>query len=189
MKQKLLARLVSVLFIFGMVTAVNAVTLVMHPFATSQLGGISEIDINGTLWDATFYNSWSVTPNKEAYGAFAVDASLALSNVFQSYQPLSSFNSQHIWGIETIGSGSLFTPSTVFFVDSFPDYWVKSGSTYNVGGTATIGTLSGQTLDQVSSVAFVQWSLSPTVVPIPAAVWLFGSGLIGLIGVARRKKS
>lgn len=26
-------------------------------------------------------------------------------------------------------------------------------------------------------------------VPIPAAVWLFGSGLIGLIGVARRKKS
>jgi len=26
-------------------------------------------------------------------------------------------------------------------------------------------------------------------VPIPSAVWLFGSGLIGLIGVARRKKS
>ena len=27
-----------------------------------------------------------------------------------------------------------------------------------------------------------------TAVPIPAAVWLFGSGLVGLIGVARRKK-
>ena len=27
-----------------------------------------------------------------------------------------------------------------------------------------------------------------TVVPVPAAVWLFGSGLLGLIGVARRKK-
>lgn len=27
------------------------------------------------------------------------------------------------------------------------------------------------------------------VVPIPAAVWLFGSGLIGLIGFARRKES
>ena len=26
-------------------------------------------------------------------------------------------------------------------------------------------------------------------VPVPAAVWLFGSGLLGLIGVARRKKS
>ena len=27
------------------------------------------------------------------------------------------------------------------------------------------------------------------VVPIPAAVWLFGSGLIGLIGIARKKKA
>ena len=27
------------------------------------------------------------------------------------------------------------------------------------------------------------------VVPVPSAVWLFGSGLIGLIGVARRKKT
>lgn len=27
-----------------------------------------------------------------------------------------------------------------------------------------------------------------TAVPVPAAVWLFGSGLIGLIGIARRKK-
>jgi hypothetical protein len=27
-----------------------------------------------------------------------------------------------------------------------------------------------------------------TVVPVPAAVWLFGSGLIGLVGLARRKK-
>ena len=26
------------------------------------------------------------------------------------------------------------------------------------------------------------------VVPIPPAVWLFGSGLIGLIGIARRRK-
>ena len=29
---------------------------------------------------------------------------------------------------------------------------------------------------------------SPSPVPVPAAVWLFGSGLIGLIGVAKRSK-
>ena len=28
----------------------------------------------------------------------------------------------------------------------------------------------------------------PQVVPVPAAVWLFGSGLLGLVGVARRRK-
>ena len=27
------------------------------------------------------------------------------------------------------------------------------------------------------------------VVPVPAAVWLFGSGLLGLVGIARRKRS
>ena len=31
------------------------------------------------------------------------------------------------------------------------------------------------------------WDISITAVPVPAAVWLFGSGLAGLIGVARRK--
>ena len=32
-------------------------------------------------------------------------------------------------------------------------------------------------------------SLEVSAVPVPAAVWLFGSGLLGLVGVARRKKS
>lgn len=31
--------------------------------------------------------------------------------------------------------------------------------------------------------------ISTSVVPLPTAIWLFGSGLIGLIGIARRKKA
>jgi len=30
-------------------------------------------------------------------------------------------------------------------------------------------------------------SITAAVVPVPAAVWLFGSGLLGLVGIARRK--
>jgi hypothetical protein len=33
----------------------------------------------------------------------------------------------------------------------------------------------------------VTLSFTTSVVPLPAAVWLFGSGLLGLVGVARRK--
>jgi len=49
------------------------------------------------------------------------------------------------------------------------------------GGAASIG----DPLD-LSSGGF---SGSLSIVPVPAAVWLFGSGLIGLIGIARRKKA
>jgi hypothetical protein len=38
------------------------------------------------------------------------------------------------------------------------------------------------------STGTVSWAQF-TVVPVPAAVWLFGSGLLGLIGIARRKKA
>jgi len=59
-----------------------------------------------------------------------------------------------------------------------------------------IGTISGNGFD----VTPTSWTLSAndtgnsysmtiaaTAVPIPAAVWLFGSGLLGLIGIARKK--
>ena len=39
----------------------------------------------------------------------------------------------------------------------------------------------------INKVHFQLTSLSVSAVPIPAAVWLFGSGLLGLIAVARRK--
>ncbi len=45
--------------------------------------------------------------------------------------------------------------------------------------------------DQVNfqNVSGSQCALDVSAVPVPAAVWLFGSGLIGLVGIARRKKS
>ncbi len=59
--------------------------------------------------------------------------------------------------------------------------------------TMTDGTLAGNGFLDETGVGFitVDYSLANaqanTVVPVPAAVWLFGSGLLGLVGVARRK--
>ena len=47
---------------------------------------------------------------------------------------------------------------------------------YTVQFRASPGTLPGNNFGR------------GTVVPVPAAVWLFGSGLLGLIGMARRRK-
>jgi hypothetical protein len=37
------------------------------------------------------------------------------------------------------------------------------------------------------TVSYVDAVVTSTPVPLPATVWLFGSALIGLVGVARRK--
>lgn len=48
------------------------------------------------------------------------------------------------------------------------------------------GDLDGETVGaDIDAIA----AISTTVIPIPASVWLLGSGLIGLIGLVRRKKS
>ena len=63
------------------------------------------------------------------------------------------------------------------------------------GNSANIATLDGDGIPGISLIdgSFVGFSHAVngalTSVPVPAAVWLFGSGLVGLIGIAKRKKS
>src|SRR3989344_819417 len=47
-------------------------------------------------------------------------------------------------------------------------------------------TLGGGDLDY-NDLSYLFTNVGTAPVPVPAAVWLFGSGLLGLIGVARRK--
>jgi len=55
--------------------------------------------------------------------------------------------------------------------------------------------LTGQSIDITKFIAvpfgMTEFAIAeyPTAVPVPAAVWLFGSGLIGLIGIARKRKT
>jgi len=79
-----------------------------------------------------------------------------------------------------------------------------NGTSFNQGSAGTVGTYDALTGD--FSVSWSQlivggafdgktgyWELNGTAnvsaIPVPAAVWLFGSGLIGLAGIARRRKA
>ena len=104
-------------------------------------------------------------------------------------------NSVTIGRIDFINSTSFFTAdwwtiSSTITVDAFDSDDVFQGSFSGVGsGTHTIS----------GDIAYVTWhdsgglvqlaNISYNTVPIPASVWLFGSGLLGLIGIARRKKA
>lgn len=57
-----------------------------------------------------------------------------------------------------------------------------------VGDILTFGFSATATNSNGSGVFYDNLRFDRVVVPVPAAFWLFGSGLVGLIGVARRKK-
>jgi len=58
------------------------------------------------------------------------------------------------------------------------------------GGMMGLTCMTGHTNADVGyygSMGAFPWSLELTAVPVPAAVWLFGSALLGLVGVSRRR--
>ncbi len=54
--------------------------------------------------------------------------------------------------------------------------------------SASIRSLLIEPLDATNGFSLDGLALATSAIPVPAAVWLFGSGLIGLIGFSRRKK-
>ena len=65
---------------------------------------------------------------------------------------------------------------------------VDAGSTWLADSGSSFGVNTALLEFDVRGVSQV-FVVDVNPVPVPAAVWLFGSGLIGLVGVARRKKS
>jgi len=68
----------------------------------------------------------------------------------------------------------------------FADGSIWSDLTFNLTPIPDENTLD-QAADGIGN-PIVGTGYAVSSVPVPAAIWLFGSGLIGLIGIARRKK-
>lgn len=77
-------------------------------------------------------------------------------------------------GIDPIRGGA--STSVFFFLDT-------EATHYDMSGAFDLLCADTGCLSQVYS------TFAPSAVPVPAAAWLFGSGLLGLIGVARRKSA
>ena len=63
------------------------------------------------------------------------------------------------------------------------------GSTTNGAGSCQDGIRGCGMIDGAFPGFNANFDFQVAAIPVPAAVWLFGSGLLGLVGVARRKKA
>ena len=112
---------------------------------------------------------------------FSVDANALTGTVNLSNSP--TIARPLLDGAFSLFAGSASSPNMDVITT---DDWM----TYTWTATLSAGLLDVglRTTDlAIYSIAFDNFSITP--VPVPAAIWLFGSGLIGLIGIARRKKS
>ncbi len=111
---------------------------------------------------------------------------------------------QHVSGAFTTGweFGSDQDGSAVVAITGNPDF--NFDALVRVGGVDVL-TFASSALDKVFNISFLanqiveifvsgtagrsgNIDISVSGVPVPAAVWLFGSALMGMMGVSRRKK-
>lgn len=145
--------------------------------------------------DVTFSNSLFkqanvgigvVAPNSpytvtfDARGSYAVPGGVAFAEFFSE-----------LAGGGTSGGGIL--GGAPLAINADPNVWTSfsfsgiTGPDVSGGVTLQLGATNGPGFP--TTMFYDNIVIDVTAVPVPAAVWLFGSGLVGLIGVARRKKA
>jgi len=212
-KLRLLSAVCAVAIGLVMSTVVNAV--VIHESATLGPTGVT---FGYGIGDPTFLGSrFSITDTvsvdnvgghlvqiegNEGDTIFAAIISLSSSTALPTGSP---FNTSELMASTTFSipflSDDVLTPLSVTLAPG--DYALIFGS--DLFGANGTGAMPNNNSDISGSASYFWWNgsnwsntsfnvgdlrfvVTGTVVPIPAAVWLFGSGLLGLVGIARRRR-
>jgi hypothetical protein len=148
--------------------------------------------------------AYGIFDSTVASGGFASQVQL---NIFQGF--LNGIFSDYLTPVDGLGLSPLQTATEASSGASYStaaqgrygietginDYQVPGGAAqvlYALTGNGTTGTVQSYIVGGASlssSGQLVLTANSTTAVPVPPAVWLFGSGLLGLVGVSRRRKA
>lgn len=160
--------------------------------SSGSIAGVYD-DVSGTMnlsGNAALIGDWSAGGNIiTTPGTYNIDTVLGGSiagievgagqwfgALFFNYNAISNIDTMQVWDTTYNLDSSISLSSTDVISDFYP-----AGS-----GAPGHPSISGATIGFTYNYDLL---LTPTAVPVPAAVWLFGSGLLGLVGIARRKKA
>ena len=168
-------------------------TIDQSGLSASYVSGVTDFNsfVSGTTTIDGANNGWfspgTITTSNIDFdlgGSFNIE-SFALWNDFQNVgQNINAFN---LWADDNAGF------ATPVLLGSFnaivSDEPLNFGQIFNFGVTDA-SHVRMEILSNYGSTfvtGFSEAAFGITAVPVPAAVWLFGSGLLGLVAVARRK--
>jgi hypothetical protein len=166
-----------------------AANLVYGGFSDWRLATNTPVS-GGSSFNATYSvdgstdNGYNITsPHSEL--AYMYNVNLGLKGLFNT-----TGAAQSNFGI--FGNGTSGGQNNVGLVNNLQSFAYWSGAEYSPGsGTAwDFATSDGsQYIGSPKSLQFYAWAVRPgdvAAVPVPGALWLFGSGLVGLLGFRRR---
>ena len=194
MKNKLIGKIIASLAFVACASVSQAATITVSPFSPAvNTGDVFNVSIVGTgftdgsggssgggfslAWDPSILTWQSSALTFSGDQLFGQPGVVDIAAGTWTNADVTSFNGTTLANFEiatvTFKATNLgVSPTDVtigLFDNGSPRLWADSDGLIDVNPTFIGGSV--------------------TVVPVPAAVWLFGSGLIGLIGVARRKKA
>ena len=179
-----------------------------NTFGVAGIGGLGFID-GAMNWDTA--NSWITAMNADGgegylgFNDWRLPTTLVPDTGCTDLSGSPRLNSEG-WGCTGSEMGHLFydefKATQGFPVLAFSDpvelakftnlqsfnYW--SGTEIDSLTAWRFGFTDGAQLVSGKGSSLLAWAVRPgdvSAVPVPAAVWLFGSGLIGLLGIAKRK--
>ena len=193
-------KITSAVFALALSSSANAALIDNGDITTDTISGFEWLDVTLTAGKSYDYVSsqfgaggqfegWRYASSAELSGFFD---SAGGSGEYIGYDP--SHHSivpdiMNMWGTLTVYSAN--TTTIAMLADSPADglhYYASIYEFYSyVNRDDYINLFEGSWDDTRTNTGISSALVRASVVPVPAAVWLFGSGLIGLIGVARRR--
>ena len=179
MKKNFLALLLT-LFLFPMVSNAAIVTIANDSFSgTGFIGSAS-----ATAPDSVSNSHSGINGNFDDFWTVSLVPSSESFSIVSSIPKFASFNVEYRldnaspWIAYTLDSSSVNVETVTASIQDLAGFQLHIfGNANNPAGLSGTYQLTVNDIDSVSNV------------PVPAAVWLFGSALMGLVGVSRRKSS